>query len=671
MNNLRKWLKNELVMALGINLLFLIIYVCFFQPIYETNDDNAMAFFVEGAYGNRTSRLVFENLIWGKLLSIMSGLIPGVKWYTVGQYIMIFFAFVSVTYIMLRLQGKRIGVVSSVFLLGVFGCNTYVIFQFTRTAAITTIGGMLLLFFAIEYAERRHERVIALIVGACLCIFGSMIRFEFFAIGVVLIAGIGLFRLVEMLREKKAEWKRKLGRYFLVFGVVGILSTGLKVADNAYYMKDEEWNYYLEYNDLRGKLWDLGFPNYNQNKALYESLGISINDFEYYRTWNMDQELLPLDTLRALVDAKEKTELSLELVKKYFSLYPMYFLSIPMFGWFVIASLITVVVNKKNLLLVLYEFLAIMAFEFYFFYIRRAGLSRIDTGMWMAAIAALMYGMSEEIGRLRVKSRKWTVILSGVILALNLPTFTVNMVHQSSVNSKIFFQTLAEDKDGCYLLPVKLAPYKILDNAYGFWEPSQLGDASNIYYLGGWEYNMPIKNEMLRRHGLTNVYRDSVDNPNIFIVANDEVSLIERYIQENYDAETGAILVKSIEGVGVWRVRDKALILNGKINPDLSEIVSDINIDIVDGDLNVSGYCYKKDSNSFQQYAYLKLENNESGETSYLDLTLSNLEGNEDVMNGKYSSVSGRVKIDVERKYNVSVILEADGELYEIKNLEK
>lgn len=61
-----------------------------------------------------------------------------------------------------------------------------------------------------------------------------------------------------------------------------------------------------------------------------------------------------------------------------------------------------------------------------------------------------------------------------------------------------------------------------------------------------------------------------------------------------------------------------------------------------------------------------KIEDIESGEIVYADLTSSNLEGQGDVLNGKYSAVSGNVKVDSGKKYKISVILQADGELYEV-----
>lgn len=318
----KAWAKDSYI-ALGVNVIFFAIFLCLFQIHFETNDDNAMALMAEGAYGGYTSHLVFENLIWGKAVNVFASLFPAVKWYLVFQYGMIFVAFTFLSYIFIRLQGRKAGFVSSLFLLIVFGYQTYVVFQWTRTAAVTTIGGIIILAFGIEKVQKRWEKLIILSAGTLLCIFGSMIRFQFFLVCAVLTGGIIVIRFWEILREKPESWKRKLRSYMLVFGVVACWSVGVYAADRLYYQKDEEWKYYLKYNQLRAELWDNGFPDYEENRNLYESLGISESDMQYYHCWNMDTELLPAETLQKLVEAKkEQKNFTAEMVKNYFKEYP-------------------------------------------------------------------------------------------------------------------------------------------------------------------------------------------------------------------------------------------------------------------------------------------------------------------------------------------------------------
>lgn len=457
------------------------------------------------------------------------------------------------------------------------------------------------------------------------------------------------------------------GIYVAVFGVVGGLCVGIWGADRAFYMKDETWSYYLEYNQLRSELWDMGFPDYEENRELYESLGISETNMKYYYGWNMDTELLPIETLRKLVGAKEQRVFTTETVRNYFKEYPTRFFSMPLFSFFIIVSLIAIALSRKNLRIVFYGAAVIMLFELYFFFMNRYGLPRIEAGMWMAAIAAVLYSMSEDIGKTALRSGKWAAVLSGIVLAMNMTAFRENLSLEkvSAAPSRNFFDLVSQDQEKLYVFSMHSEPYK-LETSYDFWEPARLGEAANVYYMGGWDFNVPIMENMLERYDVDNIYRDSVNNPNILIVANSDAGLIQNYIKENYDESADLIFIKDIDGAKVWRARNKDVELSEETNADLKEIESDINIEVLNGNLSVSGYCYKKDSNSFRQYAYMKLEDTESGEIAYAELAMSNSEGREDVWNGKYSSISGSMALETDREYNVSVILQADGELYEI-----
>lgn len=653
--------NQEFWMALGINLLFVIIYACLCHPTYEVSDDNAMALFVEGAYGSRTAHLIFENIIWGKFLTLLSMLAPGIKWYTVSLYAGMFCAYTGISYFMMKVGGKMAGFAGSVFLLVFLGMESYVTFQWTRAAAVITIGGMLVLFYAVEYAEGKWEKRIALFFGVTLCIVGSMIRFLFFAVCVVLVGGAILMKMGEIIKMREDGWKKRIRIYLCVYGAVGIASFALYGIDRACYLTDETWNYYSEYNSLRSELWDYGFPDYTQNQELYESLGISQSDIVMYRRWNMDEELLPIETLRALVDAKEKRSFSWQVVHEFVKVFFLSFLCKPLFGMLLIVFIIFIALNRKNLLLVSYILLGIIAFELYFYWTGRFGLDRIDTGMLAAGMTAVLCGRSEDLNRVRFQLR-WMVVLACTPLLLSLPTFYTK-ISRGSTSLPEFTKMMSEDKDNLYLLSLSKSYNPCTSGSY-FWEPVPYGGFSNIYAMGGWEFNVPVKKALLAKWGISNIYRDSIDALNVRLFSDEDAKIIERYIRENYNEDVSLCLLKNINSFKIWGVRTGGVKLEGNVNKDLLEIEHQINWEIKKKKISVSGYAYKKESNSFRQQAYLKLQDLKSGEITYKELTMSKLGDGTDMMNGAWSNITG--DIHVEGEYDVSVVLEAEGELYEI-----
>lgn len=660
--------NKELWIAIGINLLFILVYVCLCHPYYETSDDNGMAYFLEGAYGTRTAHLVFENIIWGKFLLLLSVLLPGIKWYTVAHYTVMFCAYVGISYFLMRVGEIRKGFVGSVFILLVFGTQSYILFQWSRAAAVTTIGGMILLFYGVEYARSKREKVVTLAIGVILCILGSMIRFQLFAVCVVLSGGVVLMKLAEITRKRAGDWKKKIGTYFLVFGTVGIASITFYGMDRIYYMRDETWSDYLEYNKLRAELWDLGFPDYTKNIELYEKMGISWNDMEMYRSWwNMDEELLPVETLRDLVEAKEEKKVSLEWFKEFIKTFWQFFLGILLFDVFLVVSIISIGVNKKNLFIVFYELIAIMAFCLYFYWIGRFGLNRINVGMLAAGIVAILCRMAEDMKGVTI-DRRWMVVLSCSFVLLYMPSISGRIFSDSSNNTSSYELTemLSGDKENLYLVSPQSKVYNMFQYGYDFWEPAQVGSLSNIWYMGGWEFNVPVRRAMIAKYGIANIYRDSIDNSNVCLIANEETEIIERYIQENYNQNVSMRLLKHIGPFKIWGVRSGEIQLERKVNRDLTDIVHQIELNIKGSKIIVSGYAYKKETNSFQQRAYLKLRNLKSGEIMYKELTMSQLENCMDLMNGKYSAITGEFNIGKGNQYGICIVLEADDELYEI-----
>lgn len=544
--------KLDLLLAFGINIIFFVVYTCFFELLHETNDDLALSFLVEGAYGERTEYLVYQNVLWGKLLIGLYSLIPAIKWYNILMYLMLFLTFLALTYVFIRVQGRKMGLVSSTALLLFCGYYSYVVFQYSRIAPLATAGGLILLFYAIEHAQSKVEKTIGILVGALLAVWGSMLRFQMFALAVVLVGGvIGLYKVWQIVKEKQSDWVKQIGTYVLVFGTVGALSLLCYVIDGMHYSSDEEWSKYQEFNKVRTELWDYGFPDYEENQEAYESVGISENDYNYYLMWNMDEEVMTIENLQVIADAKpEKTFDAL----KFFSIFPKNFLGLGVFVLFLVLSVVAIWLNRKNVYFVLLEFAGIMVFEAYFFYINRYAIIRIDTGMWMTAIVVLLYAMSDDLAKLRDRSWKIAAVALGLVTSLFVADYCRTTVMTDGVagSSKAFYEEVEQDEEHLYIM---LSDAPKIYYALEFWEPCELGEFSNVYNIYGWEFNVKAKKAVLEEYGIENIYRDSIDNEEVYFVTGESQSqMLENYIIENYDANASLVCEKVIDGVSIWSV---------------------------------------------------------------------------------------------------------------------
>lgn len=88
---IKRILENKIIIAFGVNIVFLLFFSGIFGIHFETNDDSGMAFIPAGSTGKYSSKLVFINVIVGKILMILTRNIPFINWYTIFQVIIVFF----------------------------------------------------------------------------------------------------------------------------------------------------------------------------------------------------------------------------------------------------------------------------------------------------------------------------------------------------------------------------------------------------------------------------------------------------------------------------------------------------------------------------------------------------------------------------------------------------
>lgn len=543
--------KKSFLVAFIINVIFLVIYICVLQPVYETNDDLAMSFFVEGVFGEQSAYMVYQNIFLGKLLCFLYKIVPGIKWYNLLLYIFLFASFTATSYVFLRMLPKRkSGIILSILLLIVCGYSSYVIFQYSRIASQVSAGGLILLCYAIKYGKKDHEQWKCYVVGGILSAIGSMIRFKMFALTAVLIVGVTVLHEVWEFR-KRDNWSKELKVYVCVFGGVALICLSLFWVDKMHYDANHEWSEYQKFNELRTELWDYGFPDYDQNEDAFNDLGISKSDYEYYLTWNMDEEVMTIEKLESIVNLKSKKEFR---IMEFLRAIPKVFLKNSCFIAFTILALIAVSLDRRNFYFIASEALLVVLFEAYFFYSGRYGIPRIDCSMWMAAAIVLLYGIAQN--DIKISNLNWGIKSGIVVLIITLcinnyfALQTVSIKDASS--SKEIYKEILKDDEHLYVLLVS-AP-EICYN-YDFWEPSKICDFSNIYEAYGWDFNMSVRKNVLKAYGISNIYRDSINNEQVYFVTDAEQGqMLQKYITENYDKEAKVILEKRMQETYIWSV---------------------------------------------------------------------------------------------------------------------
>ena len=169
----KKTEQRCLTAALVFNALFLALALLLCRVGFESNDDLTLAAFVDGQMAVPTAHIPYINIVLGVLLKgIYTVLGRGAAWHTLCQMLLLYLSFAAMSYVLCRRLGVPGGLVASAALLLFAGLDVYTIISYTKTAAVCTVGGMLLLTDAMERERGRGARI----AGTALCLFGFMLR---------------------------------------------------------------------------------------------------------------------------------------------------------------------------------------------------------------------------------------------------------------------------------------------------------------------------------------------------------------------------------------------------------------------------------------------------------------------------------------------------------------
>lgn len=599
------WKKEKTSLWIKVILRNLIIFVLsqiVFQPTFETCDDNYMAAILYGTYGEYNAHFIFSNIILGKIIKTLIGICPILPWYTIVQYAGLFLAFTCITYVLMKGEKNEYRTILSWMLLVAFGYECYVKVQFTKTAGVLTIAGILFIYQAIK-TEKIH--VLQLILGSGLVVLGSFWRFRGFLMIVPIVGSVALFT---GLREiKKGNWKKFL-RYDVVYSVLFLMCIFLNIFSNKVYNSNPAWKEYREFNKVRAEMLDYGFPEYDENREIYQKYGISKNDLEMYRNWNYgDPERFTEEMLRDLADAKEERHLSIDSAREFFTQFPVRYLKYPYFLVLIILLGLWLLNAKRDKVTVGFAATAFVLIEFYLFYKGRYFINRID----MPIIMALCVVLAMQIEKIRYEGLNKYVtaaVIGGVLL--NGSSFLNEQALPKSEKEKQeaqeVFELINVDKSHFYIME-NYTSDDLWTTAYSVWDVPPVGVNTNCDVMGGWRYNTPLSNYNKECYGIKNPFRDIIDNPNVYMINDYYMAATLNYIQEHYCETASAQLVKEINGHRFYKIVSKPTILQTESAKKFDDSIScqfSITKDENGGNI-LEGYVYKEGLNAYYQQVYI------------------------------------------------------------------
>ncbi len=627
-------------------------FFVFQQVTFETNDDNAMARIIYGMTStDYDPHLVYINVILGYFMKGLLLLFPAVPWYPVLQCLVIAASFFVLSYLIFARFNISKGLFPVLLLVFFFGAEYCLKLQFSKTAGIATVAGVLLLFDSVK--QDQDKPYWKWIVGGLLALVGSLYRFNSFGLVLIPMLGIGILMLEKPFRN------RDLKRMFCIclpFIIVFSACLVCRFYNTWEYKRTETWVFYKQFNSLRAQLLDYGFPDYYENIDLYEELEISSEDLQMFKQWDFaDPEVFTIDAMKQLVKAKVRDPFEWSICQQ--NLHEFFFDYHYSIAVLIALAVATITNRLKQWALVMYAVLSVIAAQIYLYASGRFGLNRVDATLAISLFAVLVLYCW---GKWQYPVKVTPILTAALILIAPYDQFREKPEEQDPVP---LYELLYSDQESMYFRTMNTSTTTIPT----CFEMYPVGYQKNYSALGGWAtYSAPYM-EKMKHFGITNPFRDMVDNPNVFLISGGDVESRVNYIRRHYAPDAAARRVKVTEDkYTIYRITtlagpdldaSKAIAANG-----LDDVNYSLSAQTSNGSTTFSGYCYKDGENSFASNIYLSLADEYGIEQTYY-VTQKYSESFGDLMNGQYGSFT-TVKHSLNPNHYVRLYLEIEDELY-------
>ncbi len=629
----------------------------------ETNDDMIMASFgygyMTGAY---SEFLVYINVLVGLAMKACLTVFPNVPWYTVFQVGLILASTAVFVYLVLWKFGWKEALLPLALLYCSFGYEVLSSLQFTKTAGIAVIAGLLLLFYALEHRGKWYTYLF----GIFLTFAGSLYRFGVFEMLLLFAFPVGFAMVWKQLRQR--QWLKILGT-FAPFVLVIALCFGASIYDDYVYDTTPGWEDFWDYNQLRSSLTDRGYPPYEWYEDIYTQLGISANDFHVYTNGNYgDTELYTREVIEQLVAAKpeEKVDFSLfaGTIGRGFMEYAAF--------WCVLCLgflCLLYVKNRGGLLYLVYEALALIGIQVFFFARGRYLQSRVDIMILLAICLVFILYVLPPAYTKHAKRLQYSMLASLLLISIAVPIQAEDLA-VSDARLAVKKQTQIEelittDPDHFYLYYNSWSGFP--DIMWDVWGVGEPGCGRNRAALGTWRASTPFIPEKYSKYGITNPYRDAIDRSDIYVMfSNNSVDYLLQYFRENYTPDAQMSLVKKADDkFTVYRVHTKPVSLDTAAAAPIDDrIHSSIQAlqDPKNGVVLLSGELYREGSNSFADSIYVQLEDPIYGESWHYATQIGDTHS--DILSGGFGAFNCAL-VDPSEGSKITVYLESGEELYQ------
>lgn len=533
---------------------------------YESGDDYAVSQYIVDGYPYAS----FVNYYLCRALIAVQSHVAQLNVYVIFLILISFLSFVYITKIVFDACGSmsvRIVLVSA---LVIYSFDHYCAIQFTKTAALVTTAG----FIVLTDCVIKHRKIPSYAAALMLIYLGAAIRYgTFTAVLGTAAVSVMTWMLIEFAGHREEGWfdaKSLISTAViiaLVCGAFGIIK--LSALKNT---STPELKLYEEYNLVRSNVLD--YPTleyYEDKKAEYDAIGLSENDVLMINNWRLDydgaaslENLKKIDAIeRPQPDTKTKAVRSIKkaLGTVLYSVTGMSTAGIHIIALFVIAAGMVLTLRPKHWFYVLVTGAVTFGLYCLLYYRDRATyrvmyIADIDATLWLLYYWAVCAGKDPDSFRKKL----------AVVPAVLMIVFTAASIGPLADHCRAKY-----DRAGSRLMEEATAAYlkEHSDKAF-IWgtgerkrtdkynRPWLAPDDSdkNAFGTGGWDVMSPYTLDHMAEYGISNPIKDLIDNDNVRYIGNELTEPLAQYLTDWYAGEGEVIVMKktdTVDGIAVWK----------------------------------------------------------------------------------------------------------------------
>ena len=549
--------RAKLLLAILMNAAFLAVLLLCFEVRWDENDDLTVQKFLDGQTAVKTPFVIYINYFLAKLLIAAYNLCGNaLPVFSILQYALLFISFTAVSYMLFKRLEPMAAAAGALALLCFFGADSYLIMTYTKTAGISTVGGLSLMLLAAE-EKVGLKKWLPMLLGAVILLFSLMLRDKEFMACMALMLPLGLGCLISHVRRHKERRLKSAAVFMAPFVVTILLGAGLFAA-NEYIWDHSDYYEYKVYNAARSRHGDYGVPSYEQMPDVYDALDIDQNTIDmsgFYDTKKWTTEAI--NTISDARDQRIPSPSPGECLGVFLdTCIPAFFIQRHIYG-LLAALLLWLCCGRRDRLSFLIAALAFALFGAMYIFLIHQGrylVNRTDVGFFFALAVTLLWYLSPEKAK---KENMFCLLLALLCLGWGYRQnreycylYPDNYISDDS-REKEAIERLIEDEH-IFLTGVEGLNHTL----YSPLETMPSGYSDKIILLGDWCVGHPNIAAIMAEYDIFNPYEDLVGSDKAYLVVND-IDITMNYIRKYYAPNARAELVEPLSsetGLNIYRV---------------------------------------------------------------------------------------------------------------------